>query len=397
MTLLKVAVLGVGNRAQAHLQTIRCLADLCQLVGVCDANPDRVSVVAKQLNVPGFTRLERLLTEVAPDLLYVIIPADGHRAAVEIAARHGVHVISETPIAPTLPLADAMIVSAQRYGVKLEVAENVWRWPSERLKLKIIQAGLIGQVTQVHLWYHSGSYHGMSTVRQLVGRPPIRACGFARETPVPPHRNAAGALLTSGPYELGLVEFAGGAVCVYQYPVYHYRRNYWDAIGDAGAIIGTELVMVHDGARQTYPIRQTIDSSSGTPTLERVYVETDPPIVWENPLRAFPIGSGADDVARADILVTTRRAIQEGGDVAYGATNARTDQEILIAIRESALHDGSWVDLPLSGITEAERHLHDEYRRRYGHDPLTPAAEALSVLYPQVGLPQAPRGPAEHG
>ena len=58
MTVARVALLGAGNRAHDHLTTISRLGTVCQLVDVCDAD----------------------------------------------AARGGVHVASETPVAMTLPL-----------------------------------------------------------------------------------------------------------------------------------------------------------------------------------------------------------------------------------------------------------------------------------------------------
>jgi predicted dehydrogenase len=382
MTQIRVAVLGAGNRAQDHLSTLVKLGPLCLLVGVCDADATRAAEAAERYGTTPFTELPRMLTEARPDLLYVIIPPDGHHAAVELAGRHGVHVISETPIATTLPLADARIDSAKRHGIKLEVAENVWRWPNERLKRQIIEAGLIGEVTQVHLWYYSGSYHGISAARNLIGSPATRVRGFARETSVPPHGDRVGRDYMTGPYEHGLIEYANGAVCFYQYPLYPHFRNTWDVLGTTGAIVGQELVLVRDGQKESYPIRQELDASGEVPILRRVYVETDPPIVWENPYTDFPIGAGADDIGRTDILAGTRTAILEDTEPAYGAAKARADQETLIAIRESARRDGEWVALPLTALTVAERELHEEYARRYGHDPLGDIESVLALQHP---------------
>src|SRR6476620_3609483 len=150
MTPMRVAVLGAGNRAQDHLTTLSRVTGLCQLVGVCDADAGRARETGERFGTTGYDNLERMLDEAGPQLLYVITPPDMHHAGVELAARRGIHVISETPIATTLPLADAMIASAARHGIKLEVSENVWRWPNERLKRLILDAGLIGEVTQVH-------------------------------------------------------------------------------------------------------------------------------------------------------------------------------------------------------------------------------------------------------
>lgn len=380
---MRVAVLGVGNRAQDHLATLSRMEGVCHLVAVGDADNDRATSVGARYGVPGFGDLQRMLTEARPELLYVITPPDSHHAAVELAGRQGVHVVSETPIATTLPLADAMIAAAQRHGIKLEVAENVWRWPNERLKRRIIDAGLIGEVTQMHLWYYSGSYHGISIARTLIGSTPTRVRGYARETPIPPYQDRAGHFHTTGPYEHGLIEFANGAVCVYQYPLQPHYRNYWDVLGTTGAIIGNDLILTRAGERQVFPIRQEIDESAAVPSLTRVYVETDPPIVWENPYRDLPIGAGADDIGRADILAGMCRAIGADTTPAYGAANARLDQEVLIALRESARDDGAWVALPLAGVTAAERELHEEYARRYGHDPLGDIEAVIRMQHPR--------------
>lgn len=384
MTALKVAVLGAGNRAQDHLRTISRLPDYCQLVGVADADQERANTVGATYHAPGFNSLSAMLDATKPDLLYVITPPDSHHAAVELAGQHGVNVISETPIATTLPLADAMIASAQRHQIRLEVSENVWRWPLERLKRQIIDAGLIGDVTQVHLWYYSGSYHGISAARTLIGSTPTRVSGYARDTPVPPHRNAAGHDLTTGPYEHGLIEFANNAVCVYQYPLHHNQRNYWDVHGTAGAILGNDhLVLYRDGQRQTFPIQQEIDESGSLPSLVQVSVVTDPPIVWTNPYRQLLIGAGADEIGRADILLGMLDAIRNQTDPPYGAARARNDQEVLLALRESASQDGAWVELPLTAITTAEQSLHDDYIRRYGHDPVTATEAVLAQQHPR--------------
>ena len=379
---LQVAVLGAGQRAGEYLDTLSRLGAFFRLVGVCDADAERARRVAAERGTAAFARVEAMLAGTEPDILFVCIPPDGHRPAVELAAERGVHVLCETPIAPTLALADAMIAACRRHSVVLEVAENVWRWPRERLKRRIVAAGLIGAVTQVHLWYGSGSYHGIGAVRRLGLAEPVRARGLVHEAPVPVHVDRLGRTVRTGRSELGLVEFAGGALLVYQNPLWPHARSRWEVVGAAGAILGDELVLVDGERRRTYPIRERIDATTDPPRLVEVEVETEPPVVWENPWRDLPIGAGADEVARADVLLGLRDAIVGGTPPPYGPEQARADQEVLVAVRESALHDGAWVALPLAGPTEVERRIHAAYRQRYGHEPLAPHAAALGTLYP---------------
>src|SRR4029453_10040473 len=104
----------------------------------------------------------------------------------------GFPVRSRTPIATTLAMADAMIASCRRAGVVLEVAENVWRFPQERLKRLAVDAGLIGAVQQVHVWYPPGSYHGTNALRRFLPGRPARALGVTRPFRVAPYRDLDG-------------------------------------------------------------------------------------------------------------------------------------------------------------------------------------------------------------
>ena len=371
MKRLKIAIIGTGGRAGAHLNTIPKLRSIYQLVGVCDIDKDRATRVAQQMSVSAYTDIETLIEGESPDLILITVGPDGHHVITEVAASHGVHVITETPISTTLPCADRMIDAAARYGVKLEVAENVWRWPHERLKRKIVDAGLIGEITHAHLWYTSGSYHGMNAIRTLVGSEAVRVVGHAKE-------------IGGSSWEVGIVEFENGVSLVYEFPT-RRRGNYWEIDGTEGAIVGNELLLYRETGAETYPIETVTTEVDGVSVVDHARVDTNPPVIWENPLKAFGLAD-ADDVARGAELHSIYRAIVDRVEPEYGAVNGRTDQEILIAIRESARNGGKPIDLPLTKITGHEENLHREYRERYGVHPFDPIEKQKSILFPQRGV-----------
>ena len=376
MKRLRIAVVGTGGRAKAHLSTIPKLGSIYQLVGVCDIDGDRAADTAQRMSVSGYTDIETLIEMESPEVILITVGPDGHHVITEIAASYGVHVITETPISTTLPCADRMIDAAARYSVKLEVAENVWRWPHERLKRKIVDAGLIGEITHVHLWYISGSYHGMNAIRTLVGSEAVRVVGHAKE-------------IDGSSWEVGIVEFENGVSLVYEFPT-RRRSNYWEIDGTKGAIVGNELLLYRETGAETYPIQTVMTKVDGVTVVDHARVDTDPPVIWQNPLKAFGLAD-ADDVARGAGLHSIYRAIVEGVEPEYGAVNGRTDQEILIAIRESARNGGKPIDLPLTEITGHEENLHWEYHARYGVDPFDPIERQKSILFPQRGVVWAAR------
>ena len=376
MEKLKIAVVGTGGRARAHLSTIPKLEPIYQLVGVCDIDSERATETAQRLSVSGYTDIETLIEMESPDVILITVGPDGHHVITEIAAAHDVHVITETPISTTLPCADRMIDAAARYGVKLEIAENVWRWPHERLKREIVDAGLIGEITHAHLWYTSGSYHGMNAIRTLVDSEAVRVVGHAKE-------------IGGSSWEVGVVEFESGVSLIYEMPT-RRRGNYWEIDGTEGAIVGNELLRYRDAGTETYPIQTVTTEVDGVEIVDHARVDTDPPVIWENPLKAFGLGD-ADDVARGAELHSIYRAIVEGVEPEYGALNGRTDQEILIAIRESARTGGQPIDLPLTEITGYEESLHREYHTKYGVAPFAPIEKQKNILFPQRGVVWAAR------
>ena len=195
--------------------------------------------------------------------------------------------------------------------------------------------------------------------------------------------------ISDSSWEVGIVEFANGVSLVYELPT-RRRGNYWEIDGTEGAIVGNELLLYRETGTETYPIQTVTTEVDGVSVVDHARVDTDPPVIWENPLKAFGLAE-ADDVARGTELHSIYRAIVEETEPEYGAINGRTDQEILIAIRESARNGGEPIDLPLTKITEHEEHLHREYRARYGVDPFDPIEKQKEILFPQRGVVWAVR------
>ncbi|MBI1925458.1 Gfo/Idh/MocA family oxidoreductase, partial [Candidatus Poribacteria bacterium] len=401
MATLRMAVVGVGayetSRARGYLATIQKLADLYTLCALCDHSEGSLQAAGERFGVAArYTDVEKMLEAEKPDVVFVLVPTDGQTVIALTAARHQYHIITEIPYALTLALGDAIAQTCRENGVKWEIAENVWRWPHERLKRKIVEAGrsvaktpiyrrVLGPITHARLWYASGSYHGFNAVRMILGSEPQRALGYAQAVDVPPYMNYGGQQETARWWESGIIEFAPArtpelvrdvsrtssgvhecVTCLYEMPPSPGARgSHWEVEGTGGYLTGSELVLYREGGAMRYPFKEVHKEIDGEKILTAVRVDTDPPIVWENPFAPYKI-SHADDVAKASILHSLHRAVMEGVEPEYGAANARRDMELWIALRESAGRGNVWLDLPLTETTELERRIHAEYVRRYG-------------------------------
>jgi len=326
-----------------------------------------------------------MLDEDKPDVLLNGIAPDGNPMVVGLAAKHGVNVLTEIPIAPTLPVADFMIRTAKEHGVKLEVTEQVYLWAREQLKRNIIDAGLIGKITHARLWYtNKADYHGLNAVRMLVRSEPRRVLGYAGKVPVPSFLGYEGDMVTEDAWDSAIIEFENGVVCLFEDPPRGRMSSRWDIEGSEGQLVGNDLYVGSSSEFEHFPFQYDYTTVDGEEVLDHVRVNTDSPVVFENPFRAYH-ASDDDEVARMQLLVGFHRAVTEDAEPEYGALNARRDLEILFALRESARRDSAWVSLPLTEETELEKQLHEEYRKLYGHDP--EEAEALAnVAFPRGGV-----------
>ena len=391
MATLRIAVVGVGayetSRARKYLATIKKLTDLYTLCALCDRSEEQLRVAGEQFGVTAlYTDVEKMLQAEKTDVVFVLVPTDGQTVVALTAAKHKCHIITEIPYALTLAFGDAIAQTCRENGMKWEIAENAWRWPRERLKRKIVEAGLLGDITHARLWYAAGSYHGFNAMRMMLGSEPQRVLGYAQAASVPSYTNYGGQVETTRWWESGFIEFEDGVTCLYEMPPQPGARgSHWEVEGTQGYLAGNELVLYQESRQIRYPFRDVYEEVDGEQVLAAVHVDTKPPIIWENPFKQYKI-SDHDDVAKASILHSMYRAITEGIEPEYGAVNARCDMELWIALRESAHRDSVWLGLPLTEVTELERRIHTAYVRRYGYDPVADTAALLDTPFDRLSV-----------
>jgi hypothetical protein len=235
----------------------------------------------------------------------------------------------------------------------------------------------------------------------ILGKDPTRALGIDGRVPIRPQMSYGDVHVTDSVWEAGVFEFPsefGAPVRVlYEMPPKdNWMSGRWDIQGTLGHLSGDKLVLYNDGNEAAYPFEREFAEIDGQAVIKRVYVKTDPPIVWENPLVKYRIGSsaspadyaatGMDEIARGYTLLSMHGAITENTKPAYGPFNARADLEAWIAVRESAWRGNTWMDMPLREETSVEKRLHAAYRAAYGVDISKDIDAALKINYPRAGV-----------
>lgn len=348
---IPVALIGAGRRAETmYAPLCRMLGDDVNVVAVWSRSLERAAALAQKIGVPAYVDIERMVREAQPWAGIVSVSGRANGAIGLQAVDAGLHVLLETPIAPALAEADAILANAQRQGLKVEVAEQCWRWPMECIKGALIEAGFFGQVVGAGVDGLTFGYHAANLIRHYIGFDvPVVQVQGARST----NATAAHYARFSGAYgpreetwEHGILHFTDGRL----------GHIDWTTLGqdsalrwqggtrfftEKGMAIGDRLALLSADGKEPWPVHveRLAHSGEGGEMLDALIAYVDPPLIWRNPFAGQPMTD--DMIGVAQCLMSLVTAIRGGGEPEYGAKQARHDQAIALAMRQSAEQGGA--------------------------------------------------------
>ena len=112
----KVALVGCGRIAQRHA---KILSDLGCLCAVCDIESSKAVALADEYIVPDYWDMEDMMKAEQPDIVTICTPSGMHADHIVTLAPYGADIITEKPIALTLPDVDRAVQACAESGVKL--------------------------------------------------------------------------------------------------------------------------------------------------------------------------------------------------------------------------------------------------------------------------------------
>ena len=354
MDRVKIALVGVGNRGRnTYLPIIQTLSRDLEFVAVADARAEAAEEAGRFAEVPWYTDLEKMVSETRPDVCAVVTTSSRHHQVGVPLAQMGVSYAVETPIDSSLDRADEMIAAARENGTKIEVAENYYRVPIERIKRQMILEGVFGKILTAYNDFRGHGYHGVGLIRSYIGFEvkAKRAFGFVRTHAVQPHYYR-GRNPKEENWQHGVIEFENGGVGVFNFSSLSYgsplrRYNTSKFFGERGFCVKEEASILDKSAseRRLIKISRRTHTVEGRETLAAMEVDTPTPVVWENPLRDYPLSEGQISVASE--IMSIANAVRDGTEPEYGALNGRADREIDLAMARSWDSGGAAVELPL--------------------------------------------------
>jgi D-apiose dehydrogenase len=156
MKKLRFAILGTGFWSRFQLAAWRELEGI-ECVALYNRTHAKAEALAQEFGIPSvYDNPEELLNREQLDFVDIITDIDTHSQLVQLAAAHGLPVICQKPMAPTLALAEEMVATCQKASVPFFIHEN-WRWqtPIRQVK-KILDEGTIGRPFRARIDMISG-------------------------------------------------------------------------------------------------------------------------------------------------------------------------------------------------------------------------------------------------
>lgn len=151
---LKIAIVGCGKIADGHVEEIRKLENIAELVAVCD----RELEMAKQLAVRQAIRsvyddFDAMLAKERPDVVHIATPPHVHLLLAKKAIDAGAHVLVEKPLTLRYEDSKALIDHAEKAGRNVCVGYGYHFEPPAMTLRSLIQNEELGDIVHLEAFY----------------------------------------------------------------------------------------------------------------------------------------------------------------------------------------------------------------------------------------------------
>lgn len=225
---VRLGVVGTGIWGRMHIRAY-VQHPSAEIVAICDLDEKHAKKIAKEFSIPkNYTQIDEMLKEEQLDGISIATP-DGSHADIAIkAAKKGIHILVEKPLATTVEECNLMISSASSTNVYLMIDwHNRWN-PPFYYAWRAIRSGELGEVSYIYYrlsdtiyvptkmlpWAGKSSVmsflgsHALDTTCWLMGQKPVRVYCQRKEGIL-----TAMGISTADMY-ITMVDFENGATAV---------------------------------------------------------------------------------------------------------------------------------------------------------------------------------------
>lgn len=146
---LRCAIVGCGAISRVYAINLQNMLSVTDVVMACDVNPAAAEERAQEFGIPRTGTLEDALAAPDVDVIVNLTGPAAHYAVTKAALEAGKHVWTEKVLASTLEQAQELVRIADERGLYLGVAPDTILGAGIQTARKVLDSGLIGEVTGV--------------------------------------------------------------------------------------------------------------------------------------------------------------------------------------------------------------------------------------------------------
>jgi UDP-N-acetyl-2-amino-2-deoxyglucuronate dehydrogenase len=165
---IRFALVGCGRIANSHFAAIEKHAERCELVDVCDVNPEALTAAVSRTGATGNGSLKELLESTTADCVILTTPSGLHPSQAIAIAQSGRHVMTEKPMATRWADGLAMVNACDTAGVRMFVVKQNRRNATLQLLKQAVEAKRFGKIYSVAVnvfWARPQAYYDSAAWR----------------------------------------------------------------------------------------------------------------------------------------------------------------------------------------------------------------------------------------
>jgi predicted dehydrogenase len=169
---VRYAVVGLGDFAQSNALPAFSHTENSELVALVSSDATKLAELAKKYSVPythTYEEYDDLLMSGNVDAVYIALPNHLHYEYTIKAAKAGVNILCEKPMAITVEDCTAMIKAAQEHNVKLMIAYRLHLEAANLQAIEIAKSGQIGDLRTFNSLFTQQTLEGDIRLQSKIG------------------------------------------------------------------------------------------------------------------------------------------------------------------------------------------------------------------------------------
>jgi len=159
---IRVGIVGCGRISKNHFASLEKHKEHLELAAICEINSEIRTAHENQYKVKGYSQLEEMLVKEGLDLITICTPSGRHADQTAIAARHGVHVMTEKPMATRWADGVRMVRVCDEANIRLFVIKQNRRNATLQMLKRAVDEKRFGKIYMVQLnvfWTRPQAYY----------------------------------------------------------------------------------------------------------------------------------------------------------------------------------------------------------------------------------------------